>query len=404
LPDPPAAAYACLSPDLDLVIVTTSKMRPANQLINSFGLIENLTSCRVIVQVVLETLEFILEHHMKKNSLVSLLVLLILAGCGRVESVATPTATLLPPTLISMPSPTITLAPTESSPHGGSDGGVIAYASLEGNDWQIYTVNADGSGKRQVTVGTKGGYEPNWSPDGTKIVFQYGGIWIADIASGAIARIPLSVKENNLKNEYLVKPAWSPNGEWIVFLNENGTRGDIYLIHPDGTDLRRLTDSNDISRDGNLVWSPDGKQLAYSAYRGGKIEIFLMGVEEALQGAAASQQLTDNLSSVRNLVTSWSPDGSWIAFSSNQDGNSEIYLMNPDGSNMVRLTNNPASDTEPDWSPDGKQIAFSSDRDGNIEIYVLGVEEALQSADDANVRRLTNYSGKDVGPVWKPGQ
>jgi TolB protein len=210
------------------------------------------------------------------------------------------------------------------------------------------------------------------------------------------------VKGNNLPNEYLVKPAWSPNGEWIAFLNENGTRGDIYLIQPDGTNLRRLTDSNGISRDGNLVWSPDSKQLAYSAYLGGNIEIFVMVVEDALQGVAVSQQLTESLSSVRNLVTSWSSDGTQIAFSSNQDGNPEIYLMNPDGSNMLRLTNTPASDTEPDWSPDGKQIVFSSDRDGDIEIYVLDVEAALQSADDANVRRLTNRPGRDVGPVWKP--
>jgi Tol biopolymer transport system component len=301
-----------------------------------------------------------------------------------------------------MPSPTKTLAPTEPAPPGGSASGVIAYASLERNDWQIYIVNADGSGQRKVTVGVKGGYEPNWSPDGTKIVFQYGGIWIADIASGAISQMSLSVKGNNLENEYLVKPAWSPNGEWIAFLNESGTRGDIYLIRPDGTGLRRLTDSNDISRDGNLVWSADGKQLAYSAYRGGSIEIFVMDVEKALQGAPASQQLTDSLSPFRNLVTAWSPDGTRIAFSSDQDGNMEIYLMNPDGSKMVRLTNNPTSDTEPDWSPDGKQIVFSSDRDDNVDIYVLDVEEALQRAVEANVRRLTNRSGKDVGPVWSP--
>jgi Tol biopolymer transport system component len=105
---------------------------------------------------------------------------------------------------------------------------------------------------------------------------------------------------------------------------------------------------------------------------------------------------------VRNLVTSWSPDGSRIAFSSDQENNTEIYLMNPDGSNRVRLTNNPASDTEPDWSPDSKQIAFSSNRDGNIEIYVLDVEEALQSVDDTNVRRLTDHAGDDMGPVWMP--
>jgi len=263
-------------------------------------------------------------------------------------------------------------------------------------------MNADGSGQMRVTVNVKGGYEPNWSPDGTQLVYQYGGLWIADIATGEISRIPLSVKGNNLPNEYLVKPAWSPAGEWIVFLNENGTRGDIYLIRPDGTDLRRLTDSNDISRDGNLVWSPDGKQLAYSAYRTGNIEIFVMDVESALQGKVASRQLTDNPPPVRNLVTSWSPDGSRLAFSSDRDRNTEIYLMNVDGNHVVRMTNNPASDTEPRWSPDGKQIAFSSTRDGNVEIYVLDVEEALQGTDDASARRLTDHPGDDVGPVWKP--
>ena len=343
---------------------------------------------------------------MKTETFVSLLlVLFLLSACTPVAPSVSMPDTSFPPTPTSMPSPTHTpqpkFTPTLLPTLTGNGGGLIAYTSLEGNDWQIYLVNADGSGQRKVTMGVRGGYEPNWSPDGTKIVFQYGGLWIADIISSEISRIPLSVESNKLPNEYLVKPAWAPIGEWIAFWNESGTRGDSYLIRPDGTDMRLLTDANNISRDGNLVWSPDGKQRAYSAYRDGQIvEIYIMDVGAALQGTATSRQLTD--SPAFNLVTSWSPDGSRLAFSSDRDGNTEIYLMNIDGGNVVRLTNDPASDTQPAWSSDGKQIAFASDRDGNSEIYILDVEAAIQSPVSANVKRLTNHPGNGMGPVWRP--
>jgi Tol biopolymer transport system component len=292
--------------------------------------------------------------------------------------------------------------PTLLAPLDGSGGGVIVFASWQRSDWQIFVMNADGSGQRQITNGSRGGYEPNWSPDGIQIIFQYNGLWIADVISGEISRLPLSVEGNNLENEYLVKPAWSPTGEWIAFLNENGTQGDIYLIRPDGSDLARLTTSNDISRDGNLVWSPDGSQLAYSADRDGNIEIYVMDVEAALQGETTNRQLTDDSAPVRNLVSSWSPDGSRIAFSSDRDGNTELYFMSPEGGNVVRLTDDPASDTEPHWSPDGTLIAFTSNRDGDSEIYVLDVDATIQNGVEAQVRRLTNHPGEDVGPVWMP--
>ncbi|HDR3891062.1 TPA: PD40 domain-containing protein, partial [Bacillus cereus] len=63
-----------------------------------------------------------------------------------------------------------------------------------------------------------------------------------------------------------------------------------------------------------------------------------------------------------------------IAFVSNRDANPEIYVMNPDGSNQTRLTNNPAGDFEPSWSPDGQKITFTSNRDGNPEIYVMNAD------------------------------
>ncbi len=84
-----------------------------------------------------------------------------------------------------------------------------------------------------------------------------------------------------------------------------------------------------------------------------------------------------------------------IAFTSNRDGNYEIYTMNPDGSNPTNLTNNPAEDSLPDWSPDGTKILFCSERDGNNEIYVM-------NADGSNPTNLTNNPGEDLEPAWSP--
>src|SRR2546426_117937 len=89
----------------------------------------------------------------------------------------------------------------------------------------------------------------------------------------------------------------------------------------------------------------------------------------------------------------WSPDNRQIAFASDRDGNWEIYVMNADGSDPVRLTDNVASDLYPGWSPDGSKITFESDRDGNSEIYVM-------AADGAQPTRLTNDPGWDADPTW----
>lgn len=84
-----------------------------------------------------------------------------------------------------------------------------------------------------------------------------------------------------------------------------------------------------------------------------------------------------------------------IAFASDRDGNFEIYIMNPDGGGLVRVTNHPAEDTHPTWSPDGTRLAFVSNRDGNKEIYVV-------NADGSGLTRLTNNTAEDFAPAWSP--
>jgi len=84
-----------------------------------------------------------------------------------------------------------------------------------------------------------------------------------------------------------------------------------------------------------------------------------------------------------------------IAFTSDRDGNNEVYVMNADGTNPINFTNHPANDLGPFWSPDGTKIAFVSKRDGNREVYVM-------NADGSNPMNLTNNSASDELPSWSP--
>ena len=105
------------------------------------------------------------------------------------------------------------------------------------------------------------------------------------------------------------------------------------------------------------------------------------------------RRLTDNPTIDWN--PSWSPDGKRIAFMSDRRGNFDIYVMDADGGNLRRLTDNLHQDWLPSWSPDGEHIAFSSEKDGNFDIYVM-------DADGGNPRRLTNHPEDDWDTTWSP--
>ncbi len=130
-------------------------------------------------------------------------------------------------------------------------------------------------------------------------------------------------------------------------------------------------------------------RVAFRSNRDGNSEIYIFASTDF-----SITRLTSN--TFEDAQPVWSPDASRLAFRSDRDGNQEIYVMNADGSNAINLTNNPAVDSDPAWSPNGQRIAFTSNRDGNREIYMM-------NADGSSQARLTTDTNEDFSPTWLTG-
>jgi len=197
----------------------------------------------------------------------------------------------------------------------------------------------------------------------------------------------------------------------IAFYAERDGDAEIYLMNADGSTQVRLT--NNAVDDVNPDWSPDGKSLVFASDRNDPnpvkcfpscaYEIYTMDVDRAEQGLGDQRRLTDSPAS--DYHPTWSPDGAdeyirQIAFTSERDGNQEIYVMEADGSQPRRLTDDPAGDMRPSWSPDGTQIAFNTMRDGNWDIYVMNVDGAEPGSGDQ--RPLTTSAEWELFPTWSP--
>jgi len=149
-----------------------------------------------------------------------------------------------------------------------------------------------------------------------------------------------------------------------------------------------INQASNPAEDRHPAWSPDGSKVAFDSDRNGNVDIYVMNAD-----GTDLIRLTDDPN--RDQYPAWSPDGSMIAFESNRDGDVEIYVMRTDGSNPINLTNNTFSDWDPCWSPDGTKIAFESFRHGNSEIY-------LMNADGSDQTNLTNNPANATACSWSP--
>jgi TolB protein len=264
--------------------------------------------------------------------------------------------------------------------------GQIAFTSNREGGQQIYLMNADGSNVRRLASGSNRDAVPAWSPDGRQIVFQSERdenweIYVISADGGEARNLTVNPA-------FDVKPDWSPGGRLIAFETYRDGNYEIYLMNADGSEQRNITSNP--GDDFAPAWSPSGNTIAFASTRDGNLDIYRMNAD-----GSNPVRLTSGPG--RNFDPAWSPDGSRIVFFSDRDGNQEIYMMNTDGSNQQRVTvHTTNNDWGPVWSPDGQTLALVSTHTtlgGDSDIFLI-------SPDGSNFRSITNSGADDYAPAW----
>ena len=263
-------------------------------------------------------------------------------------------------------------------------------------DFELFTMNPDGTSLKQLTKNNTTDTSPSYSADGKKIVFQ-------SVRTGNFEVFVMNADGTGQKNLSKnpasdVRPSFSPDGKKILFdSNRDASRNfDVFVMNADGTQQKALT--SDPAEDANATFSPDGDNIAFESRRGdpqgfSDADIFTMNADGTQQ-----TRLTDN--SFEEDDPSFSPDGSKIVFASNRDGagdrdDFDVFVMSTSGTGTIRLTNSRATDESPAFSPDGQQVAYESNEGGDDEILIT-------SATSATSTPLTSNTRSDLAPDWQP--
>ena len=284
----------------------------------------------------------------------------------------------------------------------------------------IFSVQPNGEGYRRL-ASERFLYSPEWSPGKDKIAFTRVvgddvSVWVMD-ADGTNER---RVTQGG-------GAVWSPDGRRLAFLRSIAsesdpfaTRGQLLTVNPDGSDERMITEGPDGSPLGDLDWSPDGTRIAFVAtlptddgnpltYEEDNSEVYSVRVD-----TGALDRLTDDIH--RDEDPQWSPDGEQIAFVSDRDDElcdpqgggcpytTEIYLMRSDGSNEVRFTKNARRhDRNHEWAPDGRAIAWSQTVDDDVNTNCCEANILIKALNGSRSRKLTDDNPRiNLDPSWSP--
>ncbi len=285
--------------------------------------------------------------------------------------------------------------PETAKPRSG-----IIFTSDRSGNWDVFIIQPDGSGLTQLTDDPKVDADPDWSPDGRQIAFRSRRDGSSDIfvmsSDGSAPVNLINDPETSFDDEFT--PRWNPDGEtFSIYTDRFAPRGNCVSASHQIALLRKQAGEYEVDLFETIAgeqysssWSPDGRYLVFnSACRVPGFQLYLYDSQ-----TRDTKKLTSSEPNSHSQPA-WSHDGKFLAFSANINSNIDIYILDLNTDNRVRVTGHPAKDMMPSWSPDGSQIAFVSNRDGNDEIYVMDV-------DGTNLYNLIQHPADDWYPSWSP--
>lgn len=266
----------------------------------------------------------------------------------------------------------------------------IAFDSTRSGSSDVYLLDVQRHLTLPLTRSPNSEFSAAWSPNGEYLAYVYNSpddfaVYVMRANGRDRTRLtgitPTAVGASSML-------AWSPDGSTIALTTLDDTTNvqAVFLINLDGSNLRRVSTTNGSAF--SPTWSRNN-QLAFASSPTANTEIYVVNVEQPdVIRRITNDPLTDT-------GPAWSPDGLEIAFSSDRVGNSEIFLMNPDGTDLRPITQNRARDIMPAWSPDSQWIVFVSNRSGSQNLFMM-------RRDGSEVRQLTFDRTNVSGPAWRP--
>jgi TolB protein len=267
----------------------------------------------------------------------------------------------------------------------------IAYISQATGVYQLMLFDLEtGQAQRLYSTGTSQ-YAPEWSPDGSLLAFSTSwegddAIMVLNLASGQVT--PITTMPGT---EWAA--SWSPDGTMLAYHGFGSGNSDIYIYDLATATATPITD-NDVA-DYTPAWSPDGREIVYFSNTYDDTmdgDLFIYNVE-----TGQTRQLNTEPNGRYGLNPAWSPDGEQIAFPY-EDGTTDLHaiaVLPPEGGTPTVLFDQPGQDSNPAWSPDGGQIAFVGNPSGNSDIFIVNV-------DGSDLRQITTDTAEDIAPAWRP--
>ncbi len=276
--------------------------------------------------------------------------------------------------------------------------GTILYASTKKNvrNWDLFTIKADGSGRQQLTNTPEPEQHPSWSPDGKQILFTRGDVmtnidvYVMDADRSNVTRLTEHPERDQ-------RGVFSPDGATIAFVSQRDGDVAIWLMAADGSNPRKLVQGREPS------FSPDGRRIAFtSSAFDDNDEIYLIDLD-----GSNRTRLTDNRRKL-DWFASFSPKGDRLVYNSEAFGGQELMLMRADGQGQTRISiAEKTYEQEPVWSPDGKGIAYAGKMgDDEYDIYLVGTAgfdlDELDAPPLLPVNLTDNDDRDDMSPSWRP--